>query len=234
MGDILINGFGSSNGGAVHRVTINGKGTINGDVESQIFESNGKATLHGNLISEKTMVSGFAKINGNIGGNELRIDGIATISGKVNCEYFIVSGKAHIGSSVKVEEIKIQGKINVDGDCESETYLSEGNFHIDGLLSADKVDISLLGHCKAREVGGQTITVRKGASGLGLIVNTFLTNVFETELVEGDTIDLDFTKAKMVRGNDVTIGQDCEIERVEYRNTVHLHEMAKVKECIQV
>ncbi|XSC72727.1 hypothetical protein P5609_005300 [Bacillus licheniformis] len=39
MENLLINGFGSSGGGAYQTVELNGKGTINGDIDCERFSS---------------------------------------------------------------------------------------------------------------------------------------------------------------------------------------------------
>ena len=49
---------------------------------------------------------------------------------------------------------------------------------------------------------------------LSLAINTGLC----AETIEGDEIYLEYTKAKVIRGNNVTIGEGCEIELVEYKS----------------
>ena len=51
-----------------------------------------------------------------------------------------------------------------------------------------------------------------------------------TSVIEGDDIYLEATTAKIVRGNNVTIGSDCNIELVEYRNTITVAPDSKVNE----
>jgi hypothetical protein len=50
------------------------------------------------------------------------------------------------------------------------------------------------------------------------------------DLIEGDNVTLDVTKAKVVRGKKVIIGKDCEIDLVEYRDEIKISEGAKIKE----
>ena len=38
------------------------------------------------------------------------------------------------------------------------------------------------------------------------------------DIIEGDDIYLENTHAKVVRGNNITLGSGCEIELVEYKN----------------
>ena len=48
------------------------------------------------------------------------------------------------------------------------------------------------------------------------------------EIIEGDEIYLENTKAKVVRGNRVTIGPGCDIDFVEYQNHFQCEKGTKV------
>ena len=47
--NLIINGYGSSNGDEFHKVQLNGKGTVNGNVECEQFECNGYGAVTGDL-----------------------------------------------------------------------------------------------------------------------------------------------------------------------------------------
>jgi hypothetical protein len=49
-----------------------------------------------------------------------------------------------------------------------------------------------------------------------------------TDTIEGDDIYLEYVKAKVVRGNNIEIGPDCEIDLIEYKNTLKQHESSRV------
>ncbi|OIK15924.1 cytoplasmic protein [Bacillus sp. MUM 116] len=228
-GDLVINGFGASNGGQFHQVTLNGKGTVNSDVECIGFECNGTGTVKGSISADTAKINGSAKINGTIKAQEFSVDGTAKIEQNLLVEKLKVSGKASIGGSVKAEEIKIKGKLTVEGDCEAETFKAESLFMIGGLLNADEVDIKIFGECKAKEIGGQSIIVKYKPSWFGLFKSLFQTQL-KVEVIEGDTIHLENTKAEVVRGNHITIGQNCEISFVEYRDELSIDPSAVVGE----
>ena len=54
--------------------------------------------------------------------------------------------------------------------------------------------------------------------------NTGLT----TDVIEGDDIYLEYTKAKIVRGKDIELGQGCEIGLIEYKDSYKQDEKAVV------
>lgn len=233
-GDLVINGFGASNGGQFHVVTINGRGTVNSDLECMELECNGSGNINGNVISEKIKVSGHAKFKGNIESQRLTIDGTARIDMNVSAEKLKVSGKATVGGRVKCEEIKIHGTFTVGEDCEAEIFQAESMFSIGGLLNADLIDIKMYGECKAKEIGGQTITVKYNSSLIGSLLKPLFKPQLETDLIEGDIVELENTIAKIVRGNQVKIGSNCEIGLVEYTGEFSMDKKAVVAESRKV
>jgi cytoskeletal protein CcmA (bactofilin family) len=229
-GDLVINGFGASNGGQFHVVTIQGRGTVNNDLECVELDCNGSGTIIGNVSSKKTKVNGHARFRGNIDSQILTIDGSAKINNNLSAEKWKVSGKATVGGRVKCEEIKIQGTFTVAEDCEAEIFKAESQFSIGGLLNADQIDIKMFGACFAKEIGGQTITVKQKGSLVGNLLKSFFKPQLETELIEGDKIELQNTIAKIVRGNQVRIGPNCQIGLVEYTEEFSMDKNAIVSE----
>ncbi|WP_066074428.1 polymer-forming cytoskeletal protein [Neobacillus soli] len=234
-GDLVINGFGASNGGTFNIVTLNGRGTVNSDLDCIEFECNGSGVVNGNVISEKAKVSGHARFKGNLDSQKLTIDGSAKIDNNLYVKHLKVSGKASVGGKVKGEEIKVKGTFTVGEDCEAEIFKADSQFSIGGLLNAEQIDIKIYGECKAKEIGGQTITVKqKGSSFIGTLFKPLFKTQLETELIEGDKIELENTIAKVVRGNLVKIGANCQIGMVEYREEFSKEKNAVVGESRQI
>jgi len=230
-GDLVINGFGASNGGQFRIVTLNGRGTINSDLECLELDCNGSGILNGNVISEKVKVNGNGRFKGNLEAQNLSIDGSARIDKNLSVEKLKVNGKSTVGGRVKCEEIKIHGTFTAGEDCEAEIFKAESQFTIGGLLNADHIDIKMFGECKAKEIGGQTITVKqKGSSLVGHLLKPFYKPQLEVELIEGDKIELENTTAKIVRGNQVSIGPNCQIGLVEYTEEFSMDKKAVVTE----
>lgn len=227
-GDLVINGFGASNGGQFHLVKINGRGTVNSDVECSEFECNGSGTVIGNMKADKAKVNGNARFKGTIESQQLTIDGTTKIEQNVYVENIKVSGNAVVGGKVKSEEIRIKGLLKVGGDCEVEIFKADSQFTIGGLLNAEQVDIKIYGECKVKEIGGQTIIVKQKGSLIGQLLKPLFQTQLETEIIEGDKIDLENTTAKVVRGNRITIGPNCKIDLVEYTGEAFIDKKAFV------
>jgi len=249
--ELKISGSGSASGGIYSDVKISGSGTINGDLDCLYFTTSGSSRVAGNIKSKDFKVSGSSKIEGDVAFDNMQISGGSNISGNLNGGDIKVSGSTKIGGNVNINAIKISGSINIEGalkgetvdisgfisikeDCEAESFISKGGFQIGGLLNAGNVDISIGGNCKVKEIGGEKITVKlhPARSLINSIINIFFTSFgkLTSEVIEGDNIYLEGTQAKIVRGNNITIGQDCEIELVEYRGELKIEGNPVIRE----
>lgn len=234
QGDLIINGVGSSNGGVFDQVLISGKGTVNTAIQCTYFKCSGTGMVYSDINSEKAKISGSAKISGNVSSRDFVIEGRAAIHGNTNVHKLDVKGRGSFDGHVKGEEIKAKGSIVIDGNCEAEIFKAEGHFVVGGLLSAEKIEIVTASSCKATEIGGGTIRVKQKSNFLRDLLKPVFPIRLETELIEGDRIELENTKAKMVRGNHIIIGENCEIDCVEYKESFRVEKNGHVKENIQL
>ncbi|RLQ96251.1 polymer-forming cytoskeletal protein [Falsibacillus albus] len=230
LGDIKINGIGSSNGGSFEKVDLNGKGTVNGDIECVQFECNGVGAVKGNVKSQLAKINGTAKITGKLAADQLFINGAASIHEGVDANKMDVSGKASVSGPVKGHEIKVNGKLSVKGNCDAEEFSGEGAFSIDGLLNAENIQVKLFSESKAKEIGGKKIIILQHKESLFKFLKSFFHVKLQAELIEGDEIELEGTVADIVRGKHIKIGKNCEIDLVEYSGDFFMEKNAQVKE----
>lgn len=221
--DLIISGVGSSAGGIFNNVLINGKGKINGDIDCSDFTISGVGSVEGGVKTKTGKISGKGGIKGDLQADEFKVNGCANIDGSVEVEETRFEGMVDINGSVTAETVENKGVIKINGDCNSEVFISRGVFTIGGLLNAGNIDINLYAPCQAKEIGGEKIKINMGhAFSLRRLIKSIFPSLdintgLCTETIEGDEIYLEYTKAKVVRGNNVTIGQGCEIELVEYK-----------------
>ena len=215
IADLKINGSGSSTGGQYTSVVINGNGRIDGDLDCVYLKVNGQCDVNGNVKAESVKVHGNSSIKGNLEADKAKIHGMADI-----------------GGNVSVDKAETYGSISVDGDCNAEFFKIEGIFAIEGLLNAGELELSLYGQSRAREIGGEKITVkRKGKYhflGLKSLIMPGGNKELTADIIEGDDIYLENTQAKVVRGNNIELGPGCEIELVEYKDSFKQDEKADV------
>ena len=211
--DLKIHGQGSSSGGKYDNVSIMGEGKVHGDIDCINLKIYGEGKFGGNLKAGSTVdIKGHSNIKGNLEAKKVKIQGEAEINGEIFAE-----------------EAVITGNIRTDGDCNAETFTLDGGFTIGGLLNADILKINLHLPCKVHEIGGAEITIKKGK------LNFFKNRIIHTggkeltaDIIEGDDIYLENTHAKVVRGNNITLGSGCEIELVEYKNDFKQDKEAKI------
>ena len=249
--DLKIYGSGSSSGGEYNKVRIMGEGRISGDIDCNDLKVNGEGTVDGNLKATNTVsILGEGRLGGNVDCTDFKVNGEGEVDGNLKAEGTVtIRGETEIKGNLKAQKVKIQGElevsgelftdeakitgnINVDGDCNAEIFTVEGGLTIDGLLNSDILKINLYWPCKVHEIGGSEITVKKSGklSFLGL-KNRIMPggqNELTADIIEGDEVYLENTKAKVVRGNNVTIGSGCKIELVEYKENFNQDEKSEI------
>jgi cytoskeletal protein CcmA (bactofilin family) len=218
LGDISISGIASSSGGTFNQVNIDGVGKIRGDVTCQQFQANGTAKVEGNLQADIVRINGMSTIKGAVRADSMQMDGKVTIQGPLTCD-----------------SIHFNGDVKIGANCSAEQFQASGTFVIEGMLNAGNIMIHIHGRCRANEIGGEQITVKQIRGNLmnkmmGALFNSHLS----AEVIEGDHVTLENTKAQVVRGNQVVIGPDCVIDRVEYKEHLHIHPSAKVNHQLRL
>lgn len=218
--DLIISGVGTAAGGVYNKVKIEGTSKVNGDIDCIDFILNGTTNMKGNVKAKLVNIQGSAVISENVQSDQIKI-----------------YGKSSIKGSVAAEEVNIQGEAAIDGNCEAESFRCEGVLTVGGLLNAGNIEIKVYGNCRAKEIGGEIVRVKKGHGNIGNIFKIMFApfgSKLSAETVEGDEIYLESTKARVVRGNNVTIGPGCEIELVEYKNGFQQDKEAKVRNHQQI
>ena len=238
--DLRINGDGSASGGNYNNATINGNGQINGDLDCVNFICNGNADLNGSIKAKSIKVNGHSNFSGSVAAESMQINGNFLADGDVSGGDIKINGFADIKGNLSGERIKQTGAITVQGDCNAESFATLGGFTIGGLLNADSIDINLHYRCQVTEMGGARIEVKSGREFQLLRIIKAIFNPgnhalqLVSDIIEGDEIHLEQTRAKVVRGNNVTIGKNCQIDLVEYRNSFQQAENAAVKNSAKI
>lgn len=234
--DLIIEGSGSSGGGSFRHVRIDGFGKILSDVDCEQFQTNGRSEVRGQIRGAKMEINGSSKLYGNVDAEQLQIKGDMKIEGHVSYREFACKGTMTVIGNMTGDSVDLEGGIHVDGDCSAETFTAQGGFQIGGLLNAGIIDITMYWACKAQEIGGEKITVRK--SGKASLWNPFLPKFaskhLKADTIEGDEIYLEHTTAKVVRGNRVTLGPGCIVHLVEYKHHFEHDSGAKFNESKQI
>jgi cytoskeletal protein CcmA (bactofilin family) len=235
--DIKTAGGGAFPGGMYGDVTFNGSGTINGDVDAITYRVNGAGTSNGRVKSQSITVNGTAGFNGEVQANEMTVNGDASIRDGAGIGRLIAKGNVAVGGSLAAHDVQLAGFLRVGGDCQAETFTGEGGFTIAGELNAGNIDVIVQAVSSAREIGGERIVIRQPTGSLSSftgLLTVFSEKRLNAETIEGDVVWLENVSAKVVRGKQVTIGQGCVVELVEYAESYTPAGAPQVREARQV
>lgn len=216
-GNVRINGSGVVSGGSYGEVKINGSGRVDGDLSCQAAQVNGSATCNGAVKAGRIGVSGSAKFQGPVEAEELSVNGSAHVEKELHIGKLHAAGSLHCSDALQAEEVAVEGSLSLRLGCSAERFSLDGACRIGGMLNADEVEIHLA-HSKstAGEIGGGKIRIARRGE-FPILSSLFNARAqMETQTIEGDEVNIEYTVAASVRGSRVHIGPGCRIGTVEY------------------
>lgn len=245
-GDVVCDSFHTSGSGhAKGKVDCRGEmhtsGSFHGegDVKAGAVHTSGSSHFGGNLAVEGLMkTSGSLRCQKDAKAKDMQTSGSARVDGDLEVENAETSGSLSIGGSLNAGKLRTSGKLEVGKDCEAEEFFSSGRLEIGGLLNAGTVEIELnsVKDSVVGEIGGERITVtwKPAASFLSRIFGASRNGMLETGAIEGDEVRLEQTRAKVVRGRNVTVGAGCYVKLVEYSGVLQVADGATVEQQVKV
>ncbi|PHO07670.1 hypothetical protein BFT35_05170 [Thermoanaerobacterium thermosaccharolyticum] len=242
--NIKIVGDNTSAGGLFNNVSVVGNEIFNSSVDCVYIKVAGDCTINGDLKTASGVVAGDINIKGSLSADMLKVAGNMTVDGDKSIKNLITHGNTTINGNISSEKIDANGYFTVKGNCNSEVFKSKSIvLKLNGLLNADDIDIQIYGSNFVREIGGEKIVIKRGSESifkrLKLIKSLILSHDMckgnlTTDVIEGDEIYLEYTTAKVVRGKNVTIGEGCNIELVEYVDNFNQHNDSVVRESKKI
>lgn len=237
--DLSFSGAGSSGGGEYKNIRISGAGSINGDVKCQSIMCSGATTVRGRVDCE----------------NDIRTSGSSKFEGSVTCESFSCSGSTRI-KSIKAESVSSSGSlecfgeisaVNVSGSgatasgaISGETVKLSGSVKVPGLISGDRIEIKYADRLDIGEIGGGFVSILPGLFSHKISNWLFTRNksIAERMLnigsIECDEVEIVGCRVNSVKGARIVIGEGCHVGRVEYSESLEVHESAFVGERVKV
>ncbi|SHE47733.1 Polymer-forming protein [Seinonella peptonophila] len=246
---VHINGSGQITGDVRGKsIQINGTGKITGSVESETFHISGTSKVLGSVRTNSLVCHGYSTINGGLVGEEVKVTGVIQVGKSSKIKQLSLHGHAKFEEDLEAHTLYAPGILSVQGnfrghqlqsfgslqvqkDCEVEEFKSRGVLKINGLLNAETIEIMPYTNSKIQEIGGQNIKIQYPNDYLfQTMIKKFFdwSGILEVDVIEGEEIYLECTKAKIVRGNRITIGRNCQIESVEYKDSLEILENAHV------
>jgi len=216
--NLRLVGTATASGGRFDNVKITGEAVLAGDTECRNLSCMGNVAIKGNLRADGVKLTGECQVGGSLTARRIQ-----------------ATGDIQVDGALHGERLKLTGSVRVQGECDAEALLISGAIAADGLVNAEDVQVRMHGPCRALEIGGGVITVKR--SRAVAVKSLFMPKgivMMTADLIEGDTVVLEHTRAAVVRGNRVTLGSGCEIGRVEYRDMLEVGSKALVKEKIKL
>lgn len=230
--DIHINKAGTIESGKYNNISVKGGGTVKGDIECNIFNIDGASVARGNITASHFKVGGMTTIEGSLTADTLEIAGNTEVKGCIKANNARVEGHCGSRKDMEIEDLYIKGSITSGANCSAKRVDCSGFFEVSGILQCDILSLSINGASTAREIKCEKIDIRKQesfASKLqGLLKKSKQGIVAET--VEGKEIYMESANVKVLRGDNIVIGPDSNIELAEYKNNIEIKGNAKVNE----
>ncbi|MCS7198328.1 MAG: hypothetical protein NZ930_06600 [Candidatus Bipolaricaulota bacterium] len=212
---------------------------VSGDVRAEQMKTAGSCTIEGDVYADVVKIAGTQSIGGSLKAKEIASAGSLRVTHDVEAEKFLSRGGFEIGGLLSAEEIKIElggGRVAEIGGTRIEVrrrgqafwgwrreprvhlYLERGS---EGLLESIFEELGQIGEEVERMMSESLGHAFGWPRGSGYL---------EADAIEGDEIFLENTRARAVRGKKIQIGEGCEIDSVEYSESLEIAPGAQVKE----
>lgn len=237
--DMTISGSGQIAAGEYDKVRISGRGQLNGLVRCNSFHASGTAGGEEIVCKNELETSGYCQFSKGVKAGRMSVSGTFSGSGDIFVsEKMSCSGKAESRGSIKCGTLSVAGRLSAEGDIEAETIKIDGNVNCGGLMNAEEITLKFDAGMEIGSVGGSKIVIHRHsnpAKKLRLpLLSSFIKNsgsggrVCVKDSIEGDSIAIEGVVAQRVSGRVVAIGDECEIELVQYSETIEISPDARV------
>lgn len=247
-----------------NEVSIAGSGRFDGRLEASRLEVTGKCEVQGDLEAENIIIRGSLKAKGSLNARILKSYGTLDVSKWIKSDEVYFAGSSKVEGDVECDSFRSRGSFSIEGLLSadiidiwlgSENYAEEIGGEsikirkkgVSRALDEEKVrngvesferGMDKLGEKLGFEVSFNEEKISKGVSNLSEKVDSYLSELskgsLKSSLIEGDKLGLEGVEAGTVRGNDISIGEDCLIDKVEFSNTLEVSEEAEVRERTEV
>lgn len=233
--DIKISGSGQIAAGVYNDVRVSGSAKLSGHIGCRSLHVSGSANAEGFLeCTEELKVSGSMNCEDKVKAMCIGISGAFAAGDKITAMDMKCSGAFSCGGAVEVHNtLEISGKAEVTGDIEAERVAVSGRLNCGGLLNAEEIKICIAAGMDIGSIGGSRISIYRDGGKRIMRLPLFSSLVGSGKVhisgsIEGDNIAIENVRAPRVSGRVVAIGEDCEIDLVQYSENVEISPKAKV------
>lgn len=215
------------------KIQIMGGAHFNGSIEVGECVIHGNAVIKGNIVADRVKVNGNFNLKGDCRINELTINGKTEVDGVFECNNVILRGDMFITKVCQAKDLIIYGGVRAEADVLGEKITIEGKANCKGLLSAEEIYLHACGDSYCKEIGATKLVVEKPFYHL-FWLRFGKKNSLSCDLIEADEIKLEYTSAKTVRGKQVQLVKECQVDTLEYSEQYIKGEACKIREVTKV
>ncbi len=245
---------------SAEEVFVAGSGEFQGQLDVEELEVTGKCTVKGPLEADSVTVRGSLHVEGATRIGKLRSYGSLNVESDLISESTYFAGSSNVTGNVECDDFTSRGSFSIEGLLtadEIDIWLGSEN-HVEKVggekivirkkgvseaIDSEKVEGGVRGFKRGLSKAGEKLgfdleldesKISSGVSRFTRKIDDYLAEfgggVLKTSVIEGDTVNLEGVEADSVRGDDLVVGEDCIIGKLEYSNTVEVKDGAEVGE----
>lgn len=219
-----------TNGGIFENIRTSARTDLTSSVEANevMVDNGGDLFIQGRLNTPYITVNGVLDVMDTLETSVIHVksDGTLKVGDAMTAESLDVDGNAEL-AKVRVERISSKGTFNAAGPVDAKQFSSSGPLRVNGDLSAEEIYIKVAPNSLVNYINASAVSIK--AAREGLIFKDKDTTLSVLEVI-GDDVYVENITADLVRGDRVTIGQNCVIKVVEYTESYDYDQSSEILE----
>ena len=218
-----------ADGGSYSDVIISGMGKIKGNIETSVVEINGVGEITGEIKSESLMVAGSFTADKEVElKSSLNVKGTASFSKNLVCEEAVVAGTLTVKGDMKFKTMNVSGGFSSKGILTGDKFEVAGSLDISGDLRVNDVNISFSEKSSTNDIIADDVHIETMEGKKGLFSKLKKT-MFKCNEIRAKKVFVENTDCKLIVADEIIIGENCKVEKVEYLEKFEFAKSSEVK-----
>lgn len=188
--------------------------------EEDTFSVRGTGVFHKDVVTKVMKITGHCQLKGKLIAKELVNRGTVILKSG-NIEHLKNIGSLN-ADRIESSEIHTFGYFKCKNEVTTNTIRSKGTIKIKHLYARNHIHLNVGTACKI-----DTITCQNDINVKAFFLPTLFKKL-TAETIEGSDIHLENTVARHVIGENITIGPNCKINKITYKNNLTIHHQSSV------
>jgi len=239
-------------------ISTAGSCKIDGNVKAGKLKTAGSCKVEGNVEAKEITTTGSCEIEGRVKAGHFKCSGAHSVAKNLIADEITIAGSFKAGGDVEADKILARGSFDIGGLLSADELMIELRGRSEAReIGGERIEVrrrSEFREWRSDRFHRKMERAREKLDRLGIEID--LSDIFEglekfamsfggagwgwghgsleAETIEGDDIYLEATKAQVVRGKRVIIGEGCEIDTVEYSDSLEVDDSATVKRQLKM